>query len=87
MKSSISTRPEFCRLDLGLRGYGPSDAHHNDIGFNHVYTLTARDVGHGGIYTLAFSPAPLCTTTMSMTSSHSAMEAVVCTRAKVRLTS
>jgi hypothetical protein len=69
-------------------GYGHSDAHHNDIGFNHVHTIGQRVTSDmWGSTRLAFSPAPLCTTTMSMTSSRSTMEAGVCTRMKVRPTS
>lgn len=42
-------------------GYGPSDAHHNDIGFNHVYTIGQRVTSDmGGSTRLAFSQAPLC---------------------------
>lgn len=38
-------------------GYGPSDAHHNDIGFNHVYTIGQHVTSDmGGIYTLGVQP-------------------------------
>jgi hypothetical protein len=38
-------------------GYGPSAAHHNDIGFNHVYTIGQRVTSDmGGIYTLGVQP-------------------------------
>lgn len=38
-------------------GYAPSHAHHNDIGFNHVYTIGQHVLSDmGGIYTLGVSP-------------------------------
>jgi hypothetical protein len=38
-------------------GYAASKAHHNDIGFNHVYTLGQHILSDmGGIYTLGVSP-------------------------------
>ena len=38
-------------------GYGPSDAHHNDVGFNHVYTIGQRVTSDmGGVYTLGVQP-------------------------------
>jgi hypothetical protein len=38
-------------------GYGPSDAHHNDIGFNHVHTIGQHVTSDmGAIYTLGVQP-------------------------------
>lgn len=38
-------------------GYGRSDAHHNDIGFNHVYNIGQRVTSDmGGVYTLGVQP-------------------------------